>query len=49
MRIVLAFVICLSLTGQPTTAEAYACNNRDYVNSSGHVVHLGDLREERDR
>jgi hypothetical protein len=39
MRVVLAVAICLTLTGQATKAHAYACNNRHYVNSLGHVVH----------
>ncbi len=34
--IIAAFV---ALTSLATKAEAYACNNRHYVNSSGHVVH----------
>ena len=38
MRIVLAFAICLTLSGQATKAQAHACNNRHYVNSSGHDV-----------
>jgi len=34
-RVVVAFAICLTLTGQATKADPYACNNRDCVNSSG--------------
>jgi hypothetical protein len=39
MRLVLTLAIFIALTSQATKAEAYACNNRSYVNSSGHVVH----------
>jgi hypothetical protein len=38
-RGVLAFAICLTLVSYATKVEAYACNNRHYVNSSDHVVH----------
>jgi hypothetical protein len=39
VRGVLTFAICLTLTSYGTKAGPYACNNRSYVNSSGHVVH----------
>ena len=35
---VLAVVLVIG-AGQPSAAFAYACNNRHYVNSSGHWVH----------
>ena len=35
---VLAAVLCGAF-GQICEANAYACNNRHYVNSSGHLVH----------
>ena len=30
----------VAFASQTTRAEAYACNDRHYVNSSGHVAHL---------
>ena len=39
MRIVLALATFVAFVSQTTRAEAYACNDRHYVNSSGHVVH----------
>jgi hypothetical protein len=31
--------VLLALAGQTREAFAYACNDRHYVNSSGHFVH----------
>ena len=39
MRLVLTLAAFIALTSQATKAEALACNNRSYVNSSGLVVH----------
>jgi hypothetical protein len=39
MRTILAITILFCVFGQISDANAYACNNRHYVNSSGHVVH----------
>jgi hypothetical protein len=39
MRIVMIIAIFCGVFGQVRDANAYACNNRHYVNSSGHVVH----------
>ena len=41
---VLAFTILIPLTGQATKAEAYACNNRYYVNTSRPRRSLAILR-----
>ena len=34
-----ALLAVACVVGQISDANAYACNNRHYVNSSGHVVH----------
>ena len=39
MRTVMLIAILCGIFGQVRDADAYACNNRHYVNSSGHVVH----------
>ena len=39
MRTVALIAILCGIFGQVREAEAYACNNRHYVNSSGHVIH----------
>jgi Protein of unknown function (DUF3761) len=39
MRTVLIITILCGVFGQISEANAYACNNRHYVNSSGHLVH----------
>ena len=39
MRTVTIIAIVCAVFGQVRDANAYACNNRHYVNSSGHVVH----------
>ena len=39
MRMLWAVLVLAALTGQTREAAAYACNNRYYVNSSGHLVH----------
>jgi hypothetical protein len=39
MRAICAAVTMLALVLPTSQAEAYACNNRHYVNVSGHVVH----------
>jgi Protein of unknown function (DUF3761) len=39
MRAIQTLAILIALTGQVTKAEAYACNDRHYINSYGHVVH----------
>jgi hypothetical protein len=39
MRTVTIIAILCGVFGQVHEANAYACNNRHYVNSSGHVVH----------
>jgi hypothetical protein len=39
MRTVMIIAILCGVFGQVRDANAYACNNRHYVNSSGHVVH----------
>ena len=39
MRAICALTAMLMLVLPTSQAEAYACNNRHYVNSSGHVVH----------
>jgi hypothetical protein len=39
MRTVMIITILCGVFGQVRDANAYACNNRHYVNSSGHVVH----------
>ncbi len=39
MRALLALLAFLAVAGQSGEAAAYACNNRHYVNSSGHIVH----------
>ena len=39
MRAVLALAVCLMMVGQAPKAQAYECNNRHYLNSSGHWVH----------
>jgi hypothetical protein len=44
--IVLSAVACV--VGQISDANAYACNNRHYVNSSGHVVHSPSCGNESD-
>ena len=39
MRTVMIIAILCGIFGQVRDAHAYACNNRHYVNSSGHDVH----------
>jgi hypothetical protein len=39
MRTILAITVLFCVFGQVSDADAYDCNNRHYVNSSGHVVH----------
>ncbi len=39
MRSILVIAVLRGAFGQISDANAYACNNRHYVNSSGHLVH----------
>jgi hypothetical protein len=39
MRALCALLVLLALAGQTREALAYSCNDRHYVNSSGHFVH----------
>jgi hypothetical protein len=39
MRTILIIAVLCWAFGQISEANAYACNNRHYVNSSGHLVH----------
>lgn len=39
LRFLGAVALVAVSVGQPSGAFAYACNDRHYVNSSGHVVH----------
>jgi hypothetical protein len=39
MRTILVIAVLCGAFGQISDANAYACNNRHYVNSSGHLVH----------
>jgi hypothetical protein len=39
MRAIQTLAILIVVTGHVTKAEAYACNDQHYINSSGHVVH----------
>jgi hypothetical protein len=46
MRVILAVAILMARAGQAKKAEAYACNNRYYANSSSHVVHFPSCERE---
>ena len=39
LRTVMILAILFGTFGQVSDADAYACNNRHYVNSSRHAVH----------
>jgi hypothetical protein len=39
MLVLLAIPVLSTILGQISVADAYTCNNREYVNSSGHVIH----------
>jgi Protein of unknown function (DUF3761) len=38
-RTILVIAVLCGAFGQISDANAYVCNNRHYVNSSGHLVH----------
>jgi hypothetical protein len=47
MRIAWVIAALLATAASVTTASAYPCNNRYYVNASGHVVHSPSCGGER--
>ncbi len=46
MRCLRAAVLVIGLAGHASDAFAYACNNRYYVNVSGHLVHSPSCGQE---
>jgi len=48
-RRLLSVTLAISLAGQVGPALAYACNNKYYVNSSGHLVHSPSCGEEHEK
>ena len=46
MRVLIALSVLIAVAGQTREAAAYNCNNRYYVNSSGHVVHSPSCDQE---
>jgi Protein of unknown function (DUF3761) len=41
-----SLIAMLALVGQTNEAEAYACDNRHYVNSSGRIIHSASCGRE---
>ncbi len=48
MRAIVMLSVLIVVVGQTREAPAYTCNNRYYVNSSGHVVHSPSCEQEND-